>query len=217
MQKLSYKENIICHINYRDIFNAPVLKSSLEVWMGILNQHDRNTFDGALQELLFEELIIEKNGYLAVIGKEQIILDQPRKTALTKELIEKGKKGIGFLSAIPFVRYLGISGSLAADNPIKDCDDNHVDLDLFVITARHSMWVFVFIERIFSNIIRKVYSKHFYCFNYVTEESFLELRNQNLYTATELVNLKTLKSKGAYESFFLNSCNYVSVNQYCRC
>lgn len=208
MQNLNLQEKIICHINYRDVFNAPVLKTSLIKWLGVDDLKGRYEFDNIINELKYHQLIIEKEAYFAVIGKESIIDDQPRKTALTAELIKKGHGGIKFLSKLPFVKYLGISGSLAADNPTGNIKKDHVDLDLFMIMSNRTLWLFVFFDRILSNLIRILLGDHFYCCNYVTEESFLEISNKNLYTATEIVNLKTIKDRGVFKKFIKKNAWY---------
>jgi hypothetical protein len=63
-----------------------------------------------------EGLIIEKNGLLAVVGKEEIIDLQEEKSKLTQELIHKGTRLLKLLGKLPFIKFIGVSGSVAADN-----------------------------------------------------------------------------------------------------
>lgn len=199
--QLTLKELIVCHINYRDVFNAPVSKDALKSWT-LTHAHANETedFDSIVGELIEEQLIVEKDGYIAIVGKEQIIENQPQKVKITEELLAKGRSFIKLFSKISFIRYVGVSGSVAAENPTINSKD-HVDLDLFVICSKNSLWMIFFIERIITNLIRVFKGEHFYCFNYVTEENFLEIYNQNFFTATEIINLKTLEDKGAYQEF----------------
>lgn len=202
--KISIKELIIVHVCYRDVFNAPVPIKSLKIWMGIRSEN-LLIFNTALAELKKEGLIIEIQGYLACIAKEEIIHDQKRKSELTKQIIAKGQRGLDILSKIPFIRFVGISGSIAAENPTNDFNEKHIDLDLFVVTSKNTLWCFALLERIFTNLVRLFKGNHFYCFNYITEESFLEIYNKNFYTATELVNLSPICDKGVLNKFI--SCN----------
>lgn len=198
---LTLKELIICHINYRDIFNAPTSRKALESWL--LTNGDGNEvkeFNNHISQLIADKLIIEKNGFFTVLGKESIIEMQPKKINVSKKLVAKGEKFIRLFSKIPFIKYVGVSGSVAAENPTTN-DNDHVDLDLFVISSQYSLWLIFFIERIFTNIVRLFNGDHFYCFNYVTEDNFLEVHNQNFFTATEVVNLKTVIDKGVYSEF----------------
>lgn len=199
--QLTLKELIICHINYRDVFNAPVSRKALKSWLlSSDNSADTEFFDVCIHDLISEQLIIEKNGFLAVHGKEPIIDNQPEKIRITENLLVKGQSFVKFFSKIPVIKYVGVSGSVAAENP-SISEEDHVDLDLFVISSKNSLWMIFFIERIITNIIRLFKGDHFYCFNYVTEDSFLEVYNQNFFTATEIINLKTLEDKGVYQEF----------------
>lgn len=202
--KISIKELIVVHICYRDVFNAPVLIDDLKKWIGVQSSN-QESFDKALHELKEEKLVIELDSYLACPAKKEIILNQKRKSDLTHQIIKKGQRGLTLLSKIPFVKFVGISGSIAADNPTNDYKQTQIDLDLFVITAKNTLWIFVTIERIFTNVVRFFRGNHFYCLNYITDESFLEIFNKSFYTATELVNLKPVTDKGVYVN--LISCN----------
>ncbi|MEL6560612.1 MAG: hypothetical protein AAFQ94_20640, partial [Bacteroidota bacterium] len=130
--QLTLKELIVCHINYRDVFNAPVSKDALKSWT-LTHAHANETedFDSIVGELIEEQLIVEKDGYIAIVGKEQIIENQPQKVKITEELLAKGRSFIKLFSKISFIRYVGVSGSGAAENPTINSKD-HVDLDLFV-------------------------------------------------------------------------------------
>lgn len=212
--RFSIKELIVIHICYRDVFNAPVSIEALKKWIGIKNVNYEK-FNNNLTELINEELIIQSNGFLARKTREDIILNQQKKSELTKKIISRGRLGLTILSKIPFVKFVGISGSLAADNPTQIANEKDIDLDLFIVTSKNTLWIFMFVERIFSSIFKFIYNYHFYCFNYVTEESFLEIYNKNFYTATEFVNLKSIKDKGVIDKII--SCNlwmkkYYNIN-----
>lgn len=201
MNDLSLKERIIIHINYRDVFNAPIKKDDLIKW--IIENRDiekLQEIELVLKELKNDGLIIERKGFLAVAGKEEIIDLQNEKTALTQHLIHKGTSFLRLLGKLPFIKFIGISGSVAANNPTVD-NEGHVDLDLFIITSKNTLWIIFLIERLVTNITRLIRKKNFYCFNYVVDESFLEIYNKNFFTATEMINLIPVLNKGVQNKF----------------
>ncbi|MEO9804230.1 MAG: hypothetical protein ABJF04_13320 [Reichenbachiella sp.] len=201
---MSIKELIVVHVCYRDVFNAPVSIEALKTWLGV-GRENHQMFDTALAELKNEGLMIEAKGFLARKGNEEVILNQKRKSELAEKITAKGQKGLTLLSKMPFIKFVGISGSIAAENPTYDFDEKHVDLDLFVVTSKNTLWCFILVERIFTNIVRLFQGNHFYCLNYVTEDSFLEIYNKNFYTATELINLRPIIDKGVFSK--LICCN----------
>lgn len=207
--KLSLKELILSHVNYRDVFNAPVSKDSLRLWVGMNDNLEQiSVFELSISELIEESLIVEKEGFIAVASKEHILLNQKKKFELANKILSRSERFLYFFGKLPFIRYVGISGSVAANNPTVD-KDQHVDLDLFVICSDNTLWIFFLFERALTNLIRVLKGNHFYCFNYVTEESFLEVYNKNFYTATEVFNLKTVMDKGVYDIF-------INKNEWCQ-
>jgi len=205
---LTIKKHIINHINYRDVFNAPVKISELMTWLGVeRNEHKTLMFDRAVNELIDEKIIVKENGYLAVFGKQESIQYQKEKRILSGHLIDKGNSVLKIISKLPFIKYIGISGSVAANNPTLD-QSEHLDLDLFVISTKNSLWIVFLFERLVTNFIRLIKGDHFYCFNFVTEESFLEISNKNFFTATEIINLKTVMDKGIYNVFIESNTWY---------
>lgn len=210
MLQLTIKQKIVVHVSYRNLFNAPVRISDCEKWLGT---HKSSDFNEAIDELKKENLILVKDGFLCMNGHDETIDLQPKKDQLSSRLLAKGEKTLLFLSRLPFIRYIGVSGSVAANNPTLQSNGRgkeFVDLDLFVICRSNCLWLLFLVERVLTNIIRLFSGHHFYCFNYVTDESFLEVYNKNFYTATEITNLKTIYDDGIY-SLFLSENRWSEV------
>lgn len=201
---MTIKQKIVIHVSYRNIFNAPVKVGDCQNWLGI-KEYNLDGFRVAVNELKNEGLISEKNGFLCVKGYEETVDLQSEKDQLSKALLAKGNKTLMLISKLPFIRYIGVSGSVAANNPTPYSRGKYkgsVDLDLFVICRFNCLWIFFLIERVVTNIKKAISGHHhFYCFNYVTDESFLEVYNKNFYTATEITNLKTIYNEDIYLPF----------------
>ncbi len=206
----SLKTQIIVHICYREVFNAPVSIEKLKNWIGISNENSYE-MDFALSELQEEGLIEYKNGYFVSKGLTKYIDQQFEKNKLSKELIESGTQFLNLLSKFPIIKFIGISGSLAADNPTPEkngLNKGNIDIDLFIICYQNTVWLFSLFERIFTNLYILIFKKHKYCFNYVTDESFMEIINMNFYTATELINLKVVYGSKTYQRFVTKNLWY---------
>lgn len=197
------KQKIIIHVSYRHVFNAPVRISECRKWLA-LDKHELIAFNEAIKELEEENLITVKNDLLCVKGSDTIIDQQANKDRLSESLMAKGEKSLLLLARLPFIRYIGVSGSVAANNPIgykSGKFQGFVDLDLFVICRANCLWLLFLIERVIKNLRGFYKGHHFYCFNYATDESFLEVYNKNFYTATEINNLKTIYDDGTFGAF----------------
>ncbi len=197
MKTIPLKTWIVIHVCYREIFNAPVCLQELKAWLGIKENNVIDFLD-AKSSLVKEGLLVEENGYIVRRGNEGYIEEQPRKNEAATKLIQKGSPLLNLLGKISLIKFIGISGSVAANNPTPDKEgfnQGNIDLDIYLVTMDHSLWLLFLLERILSNLSLLLTKKHFYCFNYVTEESFLEITNKSFFTATEFINLKPLNSQ----------------------
>ncbi len=200
---LSTKQKIIIHLSYRNVFNAPLRISECQKWLGI-DAHNQKEFEAAIQELKEENLVSVKKDLVCVKRNSTIIDQQEQKDQLSQSLINQGNGTLKRLGRMPFIRYIGISGSVAANNPTGIQNGKHegfVDLDLFVICRSNCIYILFLFERVIKNIRNLFRGHHFYCFNYVTDETFLEVYNKNFYTATEINNLKTVYDDGVFRHF----------------
>lgn len=209
--QLDLATQIILHLNYRDIFNAPIKIDNLLKWLG-LKKNDTN-FKEVISHLKLNEKIEELNGYLCVAGRSNLIIEQPQKTKLTQEILQKRQQAIRFWSRLPFVSFVGLSGSLAAENPTIQTTGilkNHLDIDLFLITAPNTLWLIFFFQRIlhWTWLSIGLIPKNFLCINYVMEAPKLDIFNKNFYTATELINLKKISGDKAYQRLLAENAWY---------
>ncbi len=199
----SIKEMIVIHVCYRDVFNAPVNIAHLKKWMGI-DQSLAAEFEDSLSQLVKENYLSQSGDYLTIPSKVHLSEEQNAKDKLTHKLLSKGRKTLMNIGRLPFVKFIGVSGSIAANNPTINTHGigiGKIDLDLFVITSKNTLWMFLLFERIYTNFIKLMRGGHFYCFNFVTEASFLEIYNKNFFTATEIINVKPVVDKNAFAIF----------------
>ncbi|MCI0750818.1 MAG: hypothetical protein L0Y35_03185 [Flammeovirgaceae bacterium] len=196
---LPLKQKIVSHINYRDVFNAPVSLYELQKWLDLTGSKVmllKNELNSLVDEGLLETPDVIN---YCVVGRSALLREKGGKERLSERVINQNIKILKCLSWIPWVRFIGISGSIAVNNPTIDVVGLHkgtVDLDVFIITSRYSLWMIFYFERLMTNILTFFLgNKYMLCFNYAMDFSFLEIHNKNMYTATELFNLKPICDK----------------------
>ena len=194
---ISLREWIIIHITYRDVFNAPVSLEDLQKWIGKERIQVKTELD-----LLKATGILETDGRdcYCLKGRSKIFSHQLAKQRLSQRSLNLHAPVLTWLKFFPFVRFIGISGSVAANNATIERVGHRkkkVDLDIFVITAPRSLWLVCLFERVMTNLLTPLLrEKYTLCFNYSMDESFLEIHNKGIYTATELYNLKPIYNFG---------------------
>src|SRR6202000_1190878 len=100
------------------------------------------------------------------------------------KLLTTAKRNARLLYQFPFVRGVCISGSLS-----KRCADERADIDYFIITRSNRLWIARTLMHLFKKLTYLRGRQHRYCMNYFVDEDALEIREKNIFTATELITL----------------------------
>lgn len=118
-----------------------------------------------------------------------------RKNANDLASSKKGKAiAVGkFIYRFPFVRFVGISGSLS-----KGYADENSDFDFFIVTERDRLWISRTILHLFKKLTFIAKQQHKFCMNYFVDLSQLELEDKNRFTAIELASLIPVAGQEAY-------------------
>lgn len=114
------------------------------------------------------------------------------------------KKTVQYLQwtrGIPFILFVGVSGSLSMLNMTENGD-----IDLFVITKRNSIWQARFVLLLYKYILKLINPDigEKLCFNLFFSEDGLEIQKmkQNEYIGHEILQIKTVVNKnGIYDQF----------------
>lgn len=117
---------------------------------------------------------------------------------ISQQKINKQLLLLKFLASLPWIQYLGISGSVSMLNAKKNDD-----LDLFVITKANRLWTARFFLIVLTSFLGKrrqrlaTYVKDKLCLNLFFSEENLKIpkHKQTEYVAHEVLQLKTVVNK----------------------
>ncbi len=169
---------------YAGVFNDVIGVEEIASRLGVAG---RAEFYAAVDELHRQERIVVKDGFAGLPNFEDKIAAKVSKIAFTKKLISSRMEQLRKIGRNPLVKFVGISGSLAADNPTRDIN-GRLDLDVFLITKRHCLWIYRTIMGI-RGLFPRSKAEPELCINYIIDESNLTVTIRNFYTATEIRNL----------------------------
>jgi hypothetical protein len=109
--------------------------------------------------------------------------------------LPKAQRMARFIAAFPYIRTVCVSGSLS-----KHCMRPDSDIDFFLITTPGRLWL----ARTLLVLFKKVFlfnSHKYFCVNYFIDTEHLEIEEQNLFTATEVVTLLPMRGQEWYHAF----------------
>jgi hypothetical protein len=140
---------------------------------------------------------IKKSDYKELIEPRINVIE--KKLNISKNLLDK-------IVISPFVKFVGVSGSVASEFAKKEDD-----IDLFIVVKNDTVWIYrllLYIRNYSKNIIRAKGNqavKDKLCINYLVEERGLEFE-PDIFNLNELIYLKPIYNKNyLYVIFLLNN------------
>jgi predicted nucleotidyltransferase len=192
---LTIKRNILAALAYFDMFDYPLTYS--EIFLFLENKYRQSEFSEALNSLVFNKMIFQFDKYYSLKNDYGLIARRNKGNEKAAELIKKAKEVGRLLIKFPYVRGVGISGSLS-----KNFADNKSDIDLFIITKKNRLWVARSFMHCFKKLTFLVNKQHHYCMNYYIDEEQLQIVEKNIYTAIEVGTLIPLEGDTVFERFY---------------
>jgi len=192
---LKLEESILRVLVYFDLFNYPVTAAEIRTF--IVQPVSEEKLDAALKNLLTGKCIFQLDEFISLQDNFELVERRRNGNRRAGELLEKAKKISRLLYRFPYVRAVGVSGSVS-----KNFADEEADIDYFIITKANRLWI----ARTFLHLYKKIPfvkgRNQWYCMNYFVDEAVLEVEEKNIYTATELVTLKPMYGNGTIQNFF---------------
>ncbi|MDE2026433.1 MAG: hypothetical protein KGJ07_08140 [Patescibacteria group bacterium] len=192
---------------YADIFNYPL--TSEQIWEYAVASHSFSHQQLVAVLPLLQKIIDKKGDFYFLSGRNQLVDLRSKRGESSKEKMLKAQRVSQFLSVIPTINFIGVSGSVTMGNA-----DKEDDVDLFFITLPGCVWITRLFVGIFLGALRVRRKKHakevsdLICANmFVSRDAIIIPKSQhNLYTAHEIVQTIPLFSvNNAYEQFIHNN------------
>jgi len=201
-------------LNYYDIFDFPLKAWEIHKWL-IGRQASLKQVEKTLAILIKKEKIsqprlkkIKSSDYYCLKGRTSLIKERIQKEAISKKHLQVAKYISIIFKIIPWIKLVGISGSLAMMGSSKTDD-----IDLFVITSKKRIWVTRLMLILITSLTglrrtrreKQLQVNGKICINLILEESNLAQNKKNIYLAHEVLQMKILWQRDGVYSLFLHA------------
>jgi hypothetical protein len=203
---------ILATISYFDIFNYPLTLGQIYLLISTDNVSVDRVLD-CIESGILNKYVDKKNNYYFLKGKSIIVDTLNSRIKKASQLELQAMQSAKYMRHLPFIRGIYLSGDLS-----KGVSSKNSDIDFFIITAANR----VYIAKLFLAMFRRIpffNPGKLLCFNYLIDETHLELEEKNQFTAMEVAYLGMLYNKKLYEKFFKANHwveQYVPRYQYIR-
>lgn len=173
---------------YADIFDYPLTTGEIHRYL-----HGVAATPDDLHALLAHGVagVEDHGGFYVLAGRLWTIAERRRRAAISGPLAGRAHLYARLLKYVPFVRMVGLTGSLAMGNV-----DGRGDIDLLVVAAPGRVWLgraaviaLVYLARLAGDTL---------CPNYVLAEDALTLDDASVYGAHELAQMVPLYGRAVY-------------------
>jgi hypothetical protein len=180
---------IVEAVAYADVFDWPLTPEEIHRYLPI--RASRRDVDEMLARPIMSRFLEGTDGYVSLVGRAHLVADRRRRVEISRALWPRALRYARLVAALPFVRLVAITGSLAVD-----AADDEGDVDLLVVTANGRLWL----ARAMSMAVVRAaaLARIRLCPNYLLAESDLRLDDRSLFTAHELVQMVPVGASPAY-------------------
>jgi len=189
------RASILKVLAYFDLFDYPVLAEEILYFLDIKTEEPE--LNAELAVLTAEKCLFRTGDLYSLQDNPALAERRIRGNRRADELLPVAARISRLLYQFPYVRGIGISGSLS-----KHYADENADIDYFIITRSNRLWI----ARTFMHLFKKLSylrgRQHWYCMNYYIDEEALEIKEKNIFTATEMFTLLPASGNGGLVKFF---------------
>lgn len=205
---------VLLTLSYCDQFDFPLTRS--ELWQRLLwnGQVYGLSYPDMLSgiSLLKKKLVLEEvDGMLCLSGRSRLVQIRKKRHNLSEQKWQEAQKAAAYLHKIPWVSAVGITGALAMDNVVINDD-----IDFFVVTQSHRLWLvrpLVIILAFWKGKRRSWHKEeeNSWCFNLWLEEANLAIpsNKKSLYIAYEVLQTKWLFAEKSTLNKYYQNNNWV--------
>jgi hypothetical protein len=192
---LCVKQDILATLSYFDIFDYPLTQTELAQFLK--SAYSQEEFMEDLNQLTAENWIYKFDEFYLLQENYSLVQRRRRGNMQAKAMLKTAEKIAGFLSGFPFVKGVAVSGSLS-----KNFADENSDIDFFIITEKNKLWL----ARTFMHCFKKcaiiLKKQDWFCMNYYVDEEMMQIKEKNIYTATEIATLLPFRGIHVFDEFF---------------
>ena len=182
-------------MTYFDIFHYPMTSAEIRAHLDM--PCTEQELAGALAALMKEKILFKTQGYYQLKHDDSLLTARLAANKLAEKHLVKARKIAAFLSWFPFVKGIAISGSLSKKVATSDSD-----YDFFVIAEKDYLWICRSVFFTFIKLVSLFGFKKYFCLNYTVDESYLEISEKNIFTATEIATLMPVYGMQCFAGFF---------------
>ncbi|MEL6524549.1 MAG: hypothetical protein AAFQ07_02465 [Chloroflexota bacterium] len=180
-------------ILYADVFSFPLTLDELHRYLISDYPSSKQTLSETLQKSSYlKRHLHQAGGYMCLQTRIELIARRQARERLSVAMWDDAMKYGRWLSIVPFVRMVALTGALAMRNPASADDD----FDYMLVTTPGRVWMARGFAVLLVRFVR-LFGREL-CPNYVLAEDALLQQQQDLYMAHEVTQMRLIQGASLY-------------------
>jgi hypothetical protein len=190
-EQLSPEERAIARtVLFASLFDYPLTLAELRQTLIASAQTPTQIIATVGRSERLRTLVEWRNGFFFPRGRDDLIDTRRQRERLSRDFIARHARYLRIASAMPYVRCVALSGSVAHLNM-----DGDGDLDLFVVTRGPHAWSVTVALVLLAKAMR---CRRVVCANFVMADSRLHIDEPDLFSASQLLHLRPVYGHDTY-------------------
>jgi hypothetical protein len=178
---------VLCTLAYADIFDYPLTLLEIHRYLTGVSA----PVEAVSDVLEGDRFFVRIGDYFTFPGREEIVSIRIQRERRSRKLMPRAIQYGRILGALPYIRLVALTGSLAVLNV-----SSVVDFDYMLVTARGRLWTARAFALAFNRLTRL--QGYTLCPNLIISEGALEWPQHDLYSARELCQMVLITGKEVY-------------------
>ena len=180
-------------VSYASIFDYPLTLAELRQTLIESRQTPTEILGIYSSSAALQAEVTFQDGFFCLRGREDTVPERQVREAHSRTFLRAHHTLLALVSAMPFVRMVALSGSVAHLNL-----EGTGDLDLCIVTRGRRVWSVTVAIILLAKLLGR---RRTVCANFVVADSRLVLEPQDLFTASQVIHLKPIVGVEVYRQF----------------
>jgi hypothetical protein len=181
---------IVRSVLYASLFDYPLTLAQLRQTLIESEQSASEIVAVFTRSDALRAAIDSQDGFFFPAGRDWLITERRRREVRSRRFIAAHRLLLALIAALPYVRMVALSGSIAHMNL-----EGSGDLDLFIVTRGRKVWSVTVAAVILAKLLRR---RQTLCANFVVADTALTFEPQDLFSASQIIHLKPLTGQDVY-------------------
>lgn len=175
-------------ILYSSLFDFPLSENEVRQNLLFFATNGASVAETYARSPWLQEKFSLYEGFYFPIGREDWVRLREERRRSSLDLLASHRRLLGAICSLPFTRLVALSGSISHLNAAPGGD-----LDLMIITEGNHVWSVAVAAILLARGFRK---RRTICVNYLSSTTRLKVRDEDLFSASQMIHLRPLIDSG---------------------